>query len=159
VKIHCCAAFRRDSLPLKTEANAWCYKLTSRSKSLTLNTPPVIDPKAHIGEIAIFVPVRGSPSEHCNNVWFGKQEWWVYRWWKKSEKMFTCFDTIYEHDGRTDRHHTMAKAMLAALLGCCSHEAKIGRHIFVRGKGAQNCISRRYTTQRNLKAKCSTISM
>jgi len=33
--------------------------------------------------LAIFVTVRGFPSEYCRNVWYQKLEWCSY-WWSKN---------------------------------------------------------------------------
>jgi len=42
---------------------------------------------------------RGLPSEYCHDL---KLEWFGYLMVKKIEDTITCFDRMYECDGRTD---------------------------------------------------------
>jgi len=87
------------------------YNLYSTVEMLTTHDgPATIDAtKARYwSEIAIFAPVRKSPSEYCHKV--EKLEWWIYNNGEKNLKICLLISTEYtnETDRRTDIHRMTA---------------------------------------------------
>jgi len=62
------------------------------------------------------MPVRGSALDYSHKVWYRNTKMVCLPDGEKTENMFPRFGTIFEcdghPDGRTERHHTTAEAML-----------------------------------------------